>query len=285
MKVVETTAELRALISTAPRPVGFVPTMGYLHQGHTSLVERARSESATVVVSIFVNPTQFLPSEDLDRYPRDVPRDLAMCEKAGADVVFTPSQSEVYPPGHRTIVEVQGLQDRWEGASRPGHFRGVATVVSMLFRMVTPDRAYFGEKDYQQLQVVRRLSEDLRLDVEVIGCPTIREPDGLACSSRNAYLEPAERQRATALHRALESAQTALNAGVRRGDLLQDVLASVIAATPGARLDYAAVVDPETLEPLASVEKEARALIAVHLGSVHLIDNAALVPPRVTPSP
>ncbi|MBI4213656.1 MAG: pantoate--beta-alanine ligase [Chloroflexi bacterium] len=280
MRVVETVADLRRLLAGAPRPVGFVPTMGYLHQGHMSLVARARSESATVVLSIFVNPTQFGPNEDLDRYPRDVPRDLRMSDEGGVDVVFAPGASEVYPRQHRTFVEVKGLQDRWEGASRPEHFRGVATVVTLLFRMLQPDRAYFGEKDYQQLQIVRRLTEDLRLDVEIVGCPTIREPDGLACSSRNVYLRPDERQRAPALHRALESAQKALHAGVRRGTMLRDVMTSVIEQTSGATLDYAAVVDPETLEPVESVDHEARALIAVHLGNLHLIDNAPLIPPH-----
>ena len=280
MKVVETVAELKKLRSEWTHPVGFVPTMGYLHPGHKSLVERARNECATVVASIFVNPAQFAPSEDLDRYPRDLPRDLAMCEAADVDVVFTPTATEVYPEGFRSYIEVAELGGRWEGASRPGHFRGVATVVAILFRMVAPDRAYFGEKDYQQLQIVRRMTDDLRLDVEVIGCPTIREPDGLACSSRNVYLAPAERTRAGVLHRALSAAQGALDRGERRADVLGEAMRRVILETPGVELDYAAVVDPSSLVPVEQVGEAARALIAVRISGVHLIDNAPLIPPR-----
>lgn len=254
--------------------------MGYLHEGHLSLVRRSRAECQTSVLSIFVNPTQFGPNEDFERYPRDTVRDLALCEDSGVDVVFLPTRESIYPPTFRTYVEVEDLQDRWEGASRPGHFRGVATVVSILFRMVQPDRAYFGEKDYQQLQIVRRLSQDLRLDVAVIGCPTIREPDGLACSSRNVYLGAEDRERATVLYRALEAAQRALSEGERRAAALSKIMDDMIAETAGAHLDYAAVVDPATLEPLDQVEAEARALIAVHLGGVHLIDTASLIPPH-----
>ena len=285
MRVIETTAEMGLARSDWARPVGFVPTMGSLHRGHRSLIERARAECRTVVVSIFVNPTQFGPSEDLARYPRNLPRDRELCQQAGADIVFIPTAPEVYPPGHLTFVEVEELQDRWEGATRPGHFRGVATVVSLLFRIVRPDLAYFGEKDYQQLQIVRRLSRDLHLDVEVIGCPTVREADGLACSSRNVHLSADDRARAAALYRALHAAQRRLTEGEVRGSVLQSVMADVIAETSGARLDYAAVVNPATLDPLARVESEARALIAVQLGGVHLIDNAALIPRHVGSTP
>lgn len=254
--------------------------MGYLHQGHLSLVARARSECRSVVVSIFVNPTQFGPNEDLARYPRDVPRDLQLCEEAGVDVVFTPTPAEVYPDRYRTYVEVEELQEPWEGVTRPGHFRGVATVVTLLFRMVTPDRAYFGEKDYQQLQIVRHLSHDLHLDVEVVGCPTIREADGLACSSRNAYLSPPDRQRAAAVYAALQAGQRRLSGGEQESATLIGVMRSILEETPGLEIDYVTVVDPATLAPVERVEAEARALIAARLGGVHLIDNARLIPPN-----
>jgi pantoate--beta-alanine ligase len=279
MRVIETSAQLKAARSEWRRPVGFVPTMGYLHQGHVSLIARARAECSTVVVSIFVNPTQFGPTEDLAAYPRDLPRDLQLCEETGVDVVFVPAFPEMYPPGHRTYVEVEGLQERWEGAARPGHFRGVATVVALLFRIIRPDRAYFGEKDYQQLQIVRRLSRDLHLDVEVLGCPTIREPDGLACSSRNVYLTGEDRKRAAVLFRALQAAQERLAQGERDAAALGKTMGRLIAETAGTELDYAVVVDSDTLEPLHSVDREARALVAASIAGVHLIDNASLIPP------
>lgn len=277
MQVVDTRDGLRAARKSAPSPIGLVPTMGYLHDGHLSLVTRAREECRTVVVSIFVNPTQFGPHEDFERYPRDVPRDLRLCEEAGADIVFTPSIDEVYPRGHATFVEVSGLQNLWEGASRPGHFRGVATVVAMLLRMVRPERAYFGEKDYQQLQIVRRMVSDLSLDVEIVHCPTVREPDGLAMSSRNAYLDPAARSRALALWKALCAAQQRLRAGERRAAALCAAMEEVLRSCDGVELDYATVVDPITLAPLETVEGEARALIAARVAGVRLIDNIALV--------
>lgn len=253
--------------------------MGYLHDGHLSLVHRARVECRTVVVSVFVNPTQFGPTEDFARYPRDVPHDLGLCREAGVDLVFAPPVSEVYPPGDTTIAEVQGLQDRWEGASRPGHFRGVATVVAKLFGCVRPERAYFGEKDYQQLQIVHRLAADLLLGLEIVGCPTVREPDGLALSSRNVYLSEAGRKRATVLWRALQAAQRRLAAGERIGPVLCEAMQAFVHAERGVQLDYAAVVDPVTLEPMETVLSEARALIAASIEGVRLIDNASLVPP------
>jgi pantoate--beta-alanine ligase len=251
--------------------------MGYLHEGHLSLIRRARAECPTVVVSIFVNPTQFGPSEDLDRYPRDLPRDLRLCEEERVDLVFTPPVGEVYPDDYATFLQVDGLQDRWEGASRPGHFRGVATVVARLFQMVQPDRAYFGEKDYQQLQIVRRMARDLLLGIDIVPCETVRNADGLALSSRNAHLDPEARQRATALWAALQEAQRRLAAGERRGAALTMAMRSVVGATRGVELDYAAVVDPETLEPLETVERTARALVAARVAGVHLIDNAPLI--------
>ena len=279
MHVFETVAELRAARAVAPPPVGLVPTMGYLHEGHLSLINRARAECPSVFVSIFVNPTQFGPHEDFERYPRDVARDLRLCEQAAVDVVFAPPTSEMYPPGDATSVEVGRLSQRWEGATRPGHFRGVATVVTKLFRIALPDRAYFGEKDYQQLQIVKRLAADLRLDVEIVPCPTVREADGRAMSSRNAYLDEAARARAVALSGALREAQRLVEAGERNGLVLRSAMEKVI-ADAGLELDYAAVVDPETLEPVEQVEREARALIAARLSRVRLIDNMALLSSR-----
>ncbi len=276
MKVVNTAADLRAAHAALVHPIAMVPTMGYLHRGHLSLIERARAESGAVVVSIFVNPTQFGPAEDFTRYPRDLPRDLELCEKAGVDVAFTPAASEMYPPGFATFVEVEGLQDRWEGAARPGHFRGVATVVARLFRLAQPGRAYFGEKDYQQLQIVTRMARDLALDVEIIPCPTVREPDGLALSSRNAYLDPESRAQALALSEALRAAQQGASAGELLGAGLAASMQEAVARHPGVALDYAAVVDPSTLEPLATLDRPGRALIAARVGGVRLIDNAPI---------
>jgi len=209
-----------------------------------------------------------------------VPRDLLLCEEAGVDLVFTPEVAEMYPPGFTTFVEVAGLQDRWEGAARPGHFRGVATVVAKLIRIIQPRCAYFGEKDYQQLQVVRRLARDLNLDADIVGCPTVREPDGLAMSSRNVYLGPEDRLRAVALSQALIAAQSKLSDGQHSASALVEIMTNVVREAGGIELDYAAVVDPAALEPIDRVEHEARALIASRVGSVRLIDNGALIPSR-----
>ena len=276
MRVVSTAADLRAARGGLTQPIGMVPTMGYLHRGHLSLIEHARAECGAVVVSIFVNPTQFGPNEDLGRYPRDLPRDLRLCEQAGVDVVFTPNDDEMYPPGFATFVEVKGLQDRWEGASRPGHFRGVATVVARLLRLAQPDRAYFGEKDYQQLQIVTRMARDLALDVEIVPCPTVRDPDGLALSSRNAYLDQEARADAVALCEALRAAQAQVTSGLRKANTLVQTMRDAVARHPRVTLDYAAVVDATTLEPLESVDRPARALIAARVGGVRLIDNAPI---------
>jgi pantoate--beta-alanine ligase len=276
MKVVSTVARLRTERKALSHPIGLVPTMGSLHAGHLSLIERARAESGSVIVSIFVNPTQFGPNEDFARYPRDLARDLRLCEDAGVDLAFTPTEEEVYPAGSTTTVEVGELQDRWEGASRPGHFKGVATVVTKLFRMAQPDRVYFGEKDYQQLQIVRRLAADLLLDVEVVGCPTARDADGLALSSRNVYLDTEARSRALSLVRALQAAQERAARGESLTRVLQAAMVDVVSATPGVTLDYAAIVDPLTLEPVETVSGAARALIAAYVDGVHLIDNAAI---------
>jgi len=247
--------------------------MGYLHEGHLSLVRRARAECASVI------PTQFGPHEDFATYPRDEERDVRLFAAAGTDVVFAPRLVEtMYPPGFCTYVVPEGPARRWEGEWRPGHFRGVATIVAKLFILASADRAYFGEKDYQQLQVVTRLAADLNLPTEVVGCPIVREPDGLALSSRNVYLTPEERPRAVALYAGLCAAQEALLAGERDARVLEQRIAHQIAAR-GLTLDYAAVVDPQTLEPLERGEAPARALVAARLGRVRLIDNLALVPP------
>jgi pantoate--beta-alanine ligase len=232
------------------------------------------------VVSIFVNPTQFGPSEDFTRYPRDVPRDLSLCEQAHVDVVFAPEIADMYPPGFSTFVSVEGLQDRWEGASRPGHFRGVATVVARLFRLAQPDRAYFGEKDYQQLQIVTRMAHDLALDVELVPCLTVREPDGLALSSRNAYLDAGSRSHAVALSEALRAAQHRAAAGERAVSALLTAMQDAIARHPPVELDYVAIADPGTLEPLELLDRPARALVAAKVGGVRLIDNAPVLPPK-----
>lgn len=259
-----------------PGPVGVVPTMGFLHQGHLSLVRASRARDATVAVTIFVNPTQFGPNEDFDRYPRDEERDLRLLEAEGADAVFAPPVEEMYPEGFSTFVEVRGLTEVLEGARRPGHFRGVTTVVAKLFDIIAPDRAYFGQKDAQQLAVIRRMVRDLDLAVEIVAGPTVREADGLALSSRNAYLTPEERQAATVLYRALQSARAAWEAGEREGDRLRDAMRDVLAGEPLADVDYVSVADPLTLEELARVNGEALASLAVRLGRTRLIDNVPL---------
>lgn len=258
--------------------VALVPTMGYLHEGHLSLIRRAGELADLTVVSIFVNPTQFGPNEDLSRYPRDLDGDLAKCRAAGVGLVFTPSVEDMYPPGHQTVVEVQRLSQGLCGDRRPGHFRGVATVVAKLFNMVGPCRAVFGEKDYQQLQVIRQMVRDLDFPVEVVGVPIVREPDGLAMSSRNVYLQPAERAAATCLHGALQRVRTAVEA---RGSLpAHEALAlarEVLEAAPGARIDYLEARDAATLEPAQAVGRgQTVVAMAVFFGKTRLIDNAVL---------
>ncbi|MPZ14731.1 MAG: pantoate--beta-alanine ligase [Chloroflexi bacterium] len=278
MQIARSVGEMRDARRQVQGSIGFVPTMGYLHAGHRSLIERAREECRTVVVSIFVNPLQFGPEEDYGRYPRDVPRDLALCEQAGVDVVFVPEVQDIYPMGAGTVLEVRGLQDRWEGASRLGHFQGVATVVAKLLSVVQPTRAYFGEKDYQQLQIVRRLAADLLLDLEIVGCPTIREPDGLAVSSRNVYLSAEARGRAMVLFRALTAAQDEVDAGEHSAAAVRATMRKTIESVQGVDLDYAEVVDPTTLEPLDTIDREARAIVAAGVDDVRLIDNTRLTP-------
>jgi pantoate--beta-alanine ligase len=274
MQVCKTVAELRRWRALAATPVGFVPTMGYLHEGHLSLVRRAAAENASVAVSIFVNPTQFGPHEDFQRYPRDLERDLRLLDGIGVHAVFAPSVEEMYPAGAATVVDVESLGSILEGAARPGHFRGVATVVSKLFHVVEPQRAYFGEKDYQQLRLIQQMVRDLLMPVQVIGCPTVREPDGLAMSSRNVYLDAAERQAATSLSQALLAARARAQEGERDAAVLQAVVQDIIARQPLARLDYVAVVHPHTLQALSTIGPEgAQICLAVWIGKTRLIDN------------
>ena len=273
MRVVRTRADLRAALATSPRPVGLVPTMGWLHAGHVSLVERARAENATVVVSIFVNPRQFGQASDFARYPRNEARDIEACEKAGVDLVFAPTVDEVYPPGSTRIVSVGAIAGPLEGAARPGHFDGVATVVAILFALVGAERAYFGLKDYQQIQVIRRMALDLALPTLVVPCETVREPDGLAMSSRNARLSPAGRAAASVLRRALVAGGDAVRAGEHDAAALRSAMFAVLGTEPVAHPDYVSVADPETLEELESVAGRALLSLAVVIEGVRLIDN------------
>ncbi len=258
--------------------LGFVPTMGYLHAGHISLVEMARRECDLVAVSIFVNPTQFGPKEDFSRYPRDTERDLAMLREAGASWVFMPGVEQIYPPGFSTYVQVREVTVRLEGEVRPGHFEGVATVVAKLFNLVQPHRAYFGQKDAQQVVVIKKMVSDLNFPLEIRVGETLREPDGLAMSSRNVYLNPEERQAALVLYRALTAARDLWDQGERRGTTLREAMSRSIAAEPLARPDYASVTDPTTLEELddSGEAQEALASLAVRIGSTRLIDNMLL---------
>ena len=282
MQVIATVAEMEAERGRVKGRVGLVPTMGALHEGHLSLVRTARSECDRVFVSVYVNPTQFGPQEDFAAYPRDLDRDLRLLEAEGADVVFAPTAEEIYPPGFGDWVEVRGpLSERLEGAFRPGHFRGVTTVVARLFRIVRPQRAYFGEKDAQQLRVVRRMAEEQRLPVKVVGLPTVREPDGLAMSSRNAYLSAEERRAALVLPRALQLAcRMVEEQGVRDAAAVRRAAEELIEGEPLARIDYVAVTDGETLEELSEIDRPALILAAARVGATRLIDNVALVSVR-----
>ncbi len=277
MKTVITLEDLRSLRKTLPEPVGLVPTMGFLHEGHISLVRRARQECASVVASIFVNPTQFAPTEDLAAYPRDLPRDLALLEDAGADLVWTPTPEIMYPPGYQTWVTVEDVTRPLEGSMRPTHFRGVTTVVAKLFNAVQPGRAYFGQKDAQQAVVIRRMVSDLNFNLDVIVCPIVREPDGLAMSSRNTYLDPDQRQAALVLSRALAAAESAYVQGERDPERLRQEMCRTIEAEPLARLQYVSCAQPDTLEELTEPLIGAALLsMAVYVGKTRLIDNRVL---------
>jgi pantoate--beta-alanine ligase len=276
MDVVTRIQEVRAARRNRPGAWGLIPTMGYLHEGHLSLVRRARGENDHVAVSIFVNPAQFGPHEDLARYPRDLERDLSLLRKAGADLVFTPPVEEVYPSGFQTKVIVEEVTKPVEGAARPGHFAGVATVVAKLFNIFQPDRAYFGQKDAQQVVVIRRMARDLNFPLEIVVCPTLREPDGLALSSRNVYLKPDERRAATVLFRALSAAQAAWRDGERNGERLRAAMRAVLDVEPLARPEYVSIADPDTLTELDHVGDRALASLAVRVGATRLIDNFIL---------
>lgn len=277
MKVVTTIADLRAVRAELPQPVGFVPTMGYLHDGHLALVRAARAESATVVASIFVNPTQFGADEDLAAYPRDLERDLALLEEESVDMAFVPPVEEMYHKDVGTVVDPQGIGEVLEGAARPGHFRGVATVVVKLFNLVQPQKAYFGEKDAQQVAVLRKVVADLFLPVQLVSCPTVREPDGLALSSRNVYLTEEQRRAATALYRGLSRAREAWLGGEREAATLRAMVTSEVEQEPVIQLEYVSVAHPTTLEGLDTVGVDGALLsLAARAGRARLIDNVRL---------
>ena len=276
LRIARTRAELRAALQAAPRPVGLVPTMGWLHAGHRSLIARAKSENETTVVTIFVNPRQFGDPTDLEQYPRNEDRDVAICVEEGADIVFVPTVDEVYPPGSDTSVSVGAIARPLEGAARPGHFDGVATVVAILFNLVGADRAYFGQKDAQQLLVIRQMARDLAIPIEVIAHPTVREPDGLAMSSRNVHLAPAERQAAPVVRRALLAGRARWEAGERSADAIRAEMRAVLAAEPLADPDYVSAADATTLEELSVIDGPTLLSMAVRFGSTRLIDNVPL---------
>jgi pantoate--beta-alanine ligase len=261
---------------SAGRLVGLVPTMGALHAGHLSLIQAARAETDYVVVTVFVNPTQFGPLEDLTRYPRPLERDLELCEREGTDLVFVPETATIYPPGFCTHVEVHGLQDVLEGAFRPGHFRGVCTIVLKLFNIVQPDVAYFGQKDAQQARIVQQMVHDLNVPVRLRICPTVREADGLALSSRNQYLSPDERRQAVVLSQALEEARARVERGERSADALVRAMRRRIESAPGAVVDYVAVVDAGSLQPVERLQGSVLIATAVKFGTTRLIDNVLI---------
>ncbi|GBC92762.1 Pantothenate synthetase [bacterium HR15] len=282
MQILRTIREVRDWVRAqrgAGYAIHFVPTMGYLHEGHLSLMRRAKADGGAVMASIFVNPLQFGPHEDYERYPRDFERDRQMAESVGVDAIFYPEVSEMYPPDFQTEVRVKQLSQPLCGRSRPGHFEGVATVVLKLFNIVTPDRAYFGEKDYQQLRIIQQMVRDLNLPVEIVPCPTVRESDGLAMSSRNAYLSPEERQAATVLYRSLMWAQQQVQTGERDPLRIQRGVYEMLTREPLAQIDYVELVDAETLEPVSRIERPTLLALAVYFGKARLIDNTVLHPP------
>ena len=276
MKVVKTIAEMKEIRRQLPEPAGFVPTMGYLHEGHLSLVRQARSENKSVVVSIFVNPTQFGPQEDFEAYPRATERDLALLREEGTDVVFMPEGEEMYPDDFNSWVNVEGITERLEGASRPSHFMGVATVVTKLFNIVAPTRAYFGQKDAQQALVIKRMVADLNMNLEVIAAPTMREPDGLAMSSRNIYLDAEERQAATVLWKSLKLAQHLWANGERSACRIRRRMITTIESEPKAQIDYVSIADTESLQEFDEIDRPALVSLAVWIGKTRLIDNVVL---------
>jgi pantoate--beta-alanine ligase len=279
MKIAQTIEEARAASRSArlsSKRVGLVPTMGALHEGHLSLVRAAKTQCDVVAVSIFVNPTQFGPSEDFAKYPRDFERDQELLEKEDVDMVFAPSVDEMYPPGGVTYVTVEGLSEKLCGRSRPGHFRGVTTVVSKLFHIIEPDKAFFGQKDAAQVAVISRMVRDLNFPVEIVVCPIVREPDGLAMSSRNAYLDPQQRDSALVLYRSLSRVQAMFKAGEREISRLLSAGKEMFVQEPSMRLDYLEIVDPENLEPVSELSKPALVAVAAFVGPTRLIDNLVL---------
>jgi pantoate--beta-alanine ligase len=278
MKILETTNDMRVASRAAKggKRLGFVPTMGALHEGHLSLVRAAKKQSEVVAASIFVNPTQFGPKEDFAKYPRTFQRDYELLKNEGVDLLFAPSAEEMYPKGAVTWVTVEGLSDKLDGRSRPGHFRGVTTVVSKLFHIIEPDVAFFGQKDAVQLVLIRRMVRDLNMPVEIVGCPIVRDADGLAMSSRNAYLSAEERKSATVLNRTLKEIRQRFDQGERSASKLLSSGIKIFQQEPGARLDYLEIVDPESLDAARTISKEALVAIAAHIGTTRLIDNEML---------
>ncbi len=276
MQVVETIAAMRRARKQLEEPVGFVATMGCFHEGHLSLVRKARAKNNSVVVSIFVNPAQFGPAEDFKTYPRDLPRDLSLLEKERVDVVFAPSVEEMYPPGFNSWIDVEGVTERLEGASRPGHFRGVATVVHKLFSIIRPNVSYFGQKDAQQALVIKKMVQELNMDIEIVPLPTVREPDGLAISSRNVGLNPEERKAAPILHHALCLAQELWEKGEKDTESIREQMRGLIQKEPLASIDYVSIAGPETLEEVEELKMPALVSLAVRIGKTRLIDNVVL---------
>ncbi|ACM23668.1 Pantothenate synthetase [Thermotoga neapolitana DSM 4359] len=279
MRIIETIEEMKKFseeMREKKKTIGFVPTMGYLHEGHLSLVRRARAENDVVVVSIFVNPTQFGPNEDYERYPRDFERDRKLLERENVDCVFHPSVEEMYPPDFSTFVEETKLSKPLCGRSRPGHFRGVCTVVTKLFNIVKPHRAYFGQKDAQQFRVLRRMVRDLNMDVEMIECPIVREPDGLAMSSRNVYLTPEERKQALALYQSLKIAENLFLNGERDAVKIKEAMINHLSRFDRVKIDYVEIVDEETLEPVEKIDRKVIVAVAAWVGKARLIDNTIL---------
>lgn len=276
MQVINTIAEMRKLRRQLSEPVGFVPTMGYFHEGHLSLVRQARKENPTVVVSIFVNPTQFGPGEDFQDYPRDLNHDLELLEREKVDIVFVPSEEEMYPRDFNSWVDVEKVTERLEGASRPGHFRGVATICAKLFNIIQPTRAYFGQKDAQQAIVIKKMVADLNMNLEIVVVPTVRESNGLAMSSRNTYLNPEERQAATVLFKALSLARELWHGGEKDADKIRHQMTSLIQKEPLAKIDYVSIADANTMEELKKIDRPAIVFLAIRIGKTRLIDNVIL---------
>jgi pantoate--beta-alanine ligase len=276
MRLVTKIAKMKMLsqnLRSAGKTIGFVPTMGYLHEGHLSLIRKARKDTDTVIVSIYVNPTQFAPKEDFKRYPRDLDRDRKLAENAGADILFVPSDSEMYPEPYNTYVTVKGLSDVMCGAFRTGHFRGVATIVAKLFNIIKPDVAYFGQKDAQQVAIIKKMVKDLNVDVDVRGMPIVRESDGLAMSSRNVYLNPQERREATVLSQSLQKAHDMIKSGIIKSSTVRAHIRRIISGAKSARIDYIATVDPETLAEMKTIKGKCLVAVAAWIGKTRLIDN------------